>query len=334
MFIFTEQEIKQYIQINDEAVKVVEDAFTKLSKNEVMMPPIMRVDIDDQNGEVDVKTAYIKDKEMFAIKISSGFFNNYKLGLPSGNGMMILISTQTGVPEAILLDNGYLTDVRTAAAGAVAAKYLSKESIETVGVIGAGSQAKFQLRSLGLVRKFNKVLVYARSAERTQEFAVEMAAELGMEVVAVPSAETVVRNSDTIITTTPAKEPIIKAEWLHPGLHITAMGSDAEHKQELESEVLAQADLLVCDTKAQCARLGEFHHALEQGVLTEKSSILELGQLTSLKVNGRASDEQITVCDLTGTGVQDTAIALFAYQEMKKRNLGLKIEGSDMLLKN
>jgi ectoine utilization protein EutC len=334
VLIFTEQELKQYVQLNQEAVKVVEDAFTKLSKNEVMMPPIMRVDIDDQNGEVDVKTAYIKDKEMFAIKISSGFFNNYKLGLPSGNGMMILISTETGVPEAILLDNGYLTDVRTAAAGAVAAKYLSKETIETVGVIGAGSQSRFQLRALCLVRKFNKVLVYARSAERAQEFATEMAAELGIEVVAVQTAETVVRNSDTVITTTPAKEPVIKSEWLHPGLHITAMGSDAEHKQELEAEVLAKANLLVCDTKAQCSRLGELHHALEQGVLTETSQIIELGQLTSLKVGGRANNEQISVCDLTGTGVQDTAIALFAYKEMKKRNLGLKIDGSDLLIKN
>jgi len=334
LLIFTEQELKQYVQINQEAVKVVEDAFTKLSQNDVTMPPIMRVDLDDQNGEVDVKTAYIKDKEMFAIKISSGFFNNYQLGLPSGNGMMILISTQTGVPEAILLDNGYLTDVRTAAAGAVAAKYLSKKTIETVGVIGAGSQSRFQLRALSLVRNFHKVLVYGRSSERAQEFAVEMAAELGREVVAVPNAETVVRNSDTVITTTPAKEPVIKAEWLHPGLHITAMGSDAEHKQELEAEVLAMADLLVCDTKAQCARLGELHHALAKGVLTEKSPIIELGELTSLKVEGRANDEQITVCDLTGTGVQDTAIALFAYQEMKKRNLGLKIEGSDMVLKN
>lgn len=334
MLIFTEQELKEYIQINQEAVKVVEDAFTKLSKNEVMMPPIMRVDIDDQNGEVDVKTAYIKDNEMFAIKISSGFFNNYQLGLPTGSGMMILISTQTGVPEAILLDNGYLTDVRTAAAGAVAANYLSKETIKTVGVIGAGSQARYQLRALNLVRKFSKVLVYARSQERAQEYATEMEVELGIEIEVVESVEAVVRSSDTVITTTPAKEPIIKAEWLHPGLHITAMGSDAEHKQELEPEVLAKADMLVCDTKAQCARLGELHHALTKGVLTEKSTIIELGDLTSLKMARRRNEEHITVCDLTGTGVQDTAIALFAYKEMKKRNLGLKIENSDSLLKN
>nr|WP_263327247.1 cyclodeaminase [Neobacillus sp. Marseille-Q6967] len=334
MLIFTEQELRQYVQLNSKAVKLVEDAFTKLSKNEVCMPPIMRVDIEDQNGEVDVKTAYIKEKEMFAIKISSGFFNNYQLGLPTGNGMMILISTQTGVPEAILLDNGYLTDVRTAAAGAVAAAYLSKNLIETVGIIGAGSQAKYQLRALNIVRSFNKVLVYARSLERAKKFAEEMTTALGVEVIAVESAEAVVRNSDTVITTTPAKEPLIKAEWLHPGLHITAMGSDAEHKQELEPEVLAKADILVCDTKAQCARLGELHHALTTGVLTEDSRVIELGDLTSFKTIGRVNDEQITVCDLTGTGVQDTAIALFAYQEMVKRNKGLRINNSNILQKN
>jgi ornithine cyclodeaminase len=334
MLIFTEQELKQFIQINKEAVKVVEDAFSKLSKNEAVMPPIMRVDIEDQNGEVDVKTAYLKGKEMFAIKISSGFFNNYQLGLPSGNGMMILINTKTGVPEAVLLDNGYLTEVRTAAAGAVAAKYLSKENIGTVGVIGAGSQARFQLRALQLVRNFNKVLVYARSVERAKNYAGEMANELGVEVEIAESAEFAVRNSDIVITTTPAKEPIIKAEWLHPGLHITAMGSDAENKQELDPEVLAKADLLVCDTKAQCARLGELHHALANGVLTEESPIIEIGEITSLKVTGRKNDDQITVCDLTGTGVQDTAIALFTYHEMKKRNKGLTIENSDILQTN
>lgn len=334
MLIFTEQDLKEYVQLNSEAVKLVEDAFTKLSNNEASMPPIMRVDIEDRDGEVDVKTAYIKGKDMFAIKISSGFFNNYQLGLTTGNGMMVLISTQTGVPEAILLDNGYLTDVRTAAAGAVAAAFLSKKSIETVGVIGAGSQAKYQLRALNIVRSFTKVLVYARSLARAQKFAEEMTAELGVEVIAVGSAEEVVRNSETVITTTPAKEPIIKADWLHPGLHITAMGSDAEHKQELEPEVLAKADILVCDTKAQCARLGELHHALTAGVLTEESQVVELGDLTSLKAAGRVNEEQITVCDLTGTGVQDTAIALFAYQEMTKRNKGLRIENKKILLKN
>jgi ectoine utilization protein EutC len=333
MIIFTESEMKQYVQLNLEAISIIEEAFTKLANNEVIMPPIMRVDIHDQNGEVDVKTAYIKGKDMFAIKVSSGFFNNYKLGLPSGNGLMMLISTKTGIPQAILLDNGYLTDVRTAAAGAIAAKYLSRENIETVGVIGAGGQARFQVRALKLVRNFKKVLVYSRSIERAKKYAEDMSVELGIEVEVADSAEMVVRNSDTVITTTPAKEPIIKAEWLHPGLHITAMGSDAEHKQELEAEVLVRADKIVCDTKEQCARLGELHHALDRSLLTIDSFIIELGQLTSKELIGRDNDEQITVCDLTGTGVQDTAIALFAYNEMNKRNLGLYVENKTLPLK-
>lgn len=127
---------------------------------------------------------------------------------------------------------------------------------------------------------------------------------------------------------------MIKAEWLHPGLHITAMGSDAEHKQELEAEVLARANKLVCDAKKQCARLGELHHALDKGVLTNESQVIELGQLTSGKVSGRINDEEITVCDLTGTGVQDTVIALFAYSELVKRDIGLKIENKELALKN
>lgn len=334
MLIFTEHELKQYVKLNQEALHIVEEGFTKLANDEVVMPPIMRVDVHDQNGEVDVKTAYVKGKDMFAIKVSTGFFNNYKLGLPSGNGLMMLLCTKTGIPQSLLLDNGYLTEVRTAAAGAIAARYLSRENIDIVGVIGAGSQARFQVRALKLVRDFKKILVYARSADRAKQYAEDMAAEIGVEVEVIGNPEQVVRNSDLVITTTPANEPIIKAEWLHPGLHITTMGSDAEHKQELEAEVLARANLLVCDTKAQCARLGELHHALDSGVLTEESQIIELGQLTSKKSKGRVNNQQITVCDLTGTGVQDTVIALFAYNAMVKQNVGLKIENKELSLKD
>ncbi|KKB34738.1 cyclodeaminase [Bacillus thermotolerans] len=334
MIIFTEEELRQHVHLNLETIHTIEEAFTKLENSEAVMPPIMRVDVHDQNGEIDVKTAYLKGREMLAIKVSAGFFSNYQRGLPSGNGLMMLISTETGVPQAFLLDNGYLTDIRTAAAGALAAKYLAKENIRTVGVIGAGSQARYQIRALKLVRKFHKVLVYARSIDQAKKYAEDMAEELQVQVEAAESAEAVVKKSDIVVTTTPAKEPLIKADWLHPGLHITAMGSDAEHKQELDAEALARADKLVCDTKSQCARLGELHHAFAKGVLTNGSAVFELGQLTSKKQAGRESDEEVTICDLTGTGVQDTAIALFAYREMTQRNLGLKINNSRLLLNN
>ncbi|SHG77411.1 cyclodeaminase [Ornithinibacillus halophilus] len=318
MLIFKEEEIKQQVTINRETIAVVEDAFTDLATKPVEMPPIMRVDIPENNGEVDVKTAYIPGHELFALKVSSGFFNNYKLGLPSANGLMMLISAVTGEPKALLLDNGYLTDVRTAAAGAVAAKYMANESITTVGVIGAGAQARYQLKALREVRSFQHVLVYGPTEKRVLEFKEEMEESLGVNVYIADTPKQVVCDSDIVVTTTPATEPVIKREWLHPGLHITAMGSDAEHKQELEASILKVADHYVADVKKQVSRLGELRSAIEEGLFSERDSIVELGDLTSNKTPIRTSEKDITVADLTGTGGQDTAIALYAYNRLTK----------------
>lgn len=323
MIIFNEDEIRNHVLINQEAIAIVEDGFSSFAAGKVTLPPIMRIDIPEQNGEVDVKTAYIQGLDKFAIKISSGFFNNNKLGLPSLSGMMLLISTETGIPQSVLFDNGYLTDIRTAAAGAIAAKYLSCNHPETVGVIGTGAQARYQLMALQQVRPFSRVMVYGRSEDRVQQMIDEMEPLLGVKMAGASSPEAVVKDSGIVITTTPATSPVIKKEWLHPGLHITAMGSDAEHKQELEAEVLGEADLLVCDVKSQCFRLGELHHGLDKGVITPQDDILELGEITSGQKQGRTDDKQISVCDLTGTGVQDTAIAIFAFEKMISKGLGL-----------
>lgn len=326
MIIFQEQDIRNYVQVNSEVIQIIEKGFNKLAQGTVMMPPIMRVDIPEHNGEVDIKTAYIQGFNKFAVKMSSGFFNNSQRGLPSLSGMMLLISSETGIPQSILLDNGYLTDVRTAAAGAVAAKYLSKPKLDTVGVIGAGAQARYQMMALKQVRDFKRILVYGPTTYKVEQYVKEMERELDVKVTAVTHAEAVVRESELVVTTTPSKTPIIKKEWLHPGLHITAMGSDAEHKQELEVEVLSMADTLVCDVKSQCFRLGELHHGLEQGTISLESDITELGEITSGQKKGRTHDNEITICDLTGTGVQDTAIALYAYDAMTAKALGIRLE--------
>ena len=320
--ILRESEIRQCIDVDDEALRAVADGFRRLAEGKATMPPIMRVDIPENNGEVDIKTAYLQGLEGFAVKMSSGFFDNRKLGLPSLSGMMILLSTKTGFPQAILLDNGYLTDVRTGMAGALAARYLAPETIETAGVIGAGSQARYQMRALQLVRNYQRVLVFSLPPETAQEYADEMHDVLGVPVTAVESAEEVVRQSDIVVTTTPSKQPIVRAEWLHSGLHITAMGADAEGKQELHADVFDRADLVVCDRKSQVFRLGELHHALAAGILKEDDDIVELGELVAGGRRGRSSDAQISICDLTGTGVQDTAIALLAYRKAQEKGLG------------
>ncbi len=323
--VLTESEIRRCVELDLDVVAAIEDGFSRLSGGMVNLPPIMRIDIPDFKGEVDVKSAYVRGLDSFAIKVASGFFENYKLGLPNGSGMMIIMSARTGMPEAVLLDNGYLTEVRTGAAGAVAARHLARQSIETVGVIGAGSQGRYQVRGLRLVRTFRRLLVFDLVSQRADDYAAEMSSALGIEVIHAPDVATVARQSDVVLCTTPSQSPYLHADWLHPGLHVTAMGADAEHKQELHVEVLARADRLVCDSKAQCFRLGELHHGLEQGAITRETPIAELGEITAGKQPGRADDNQITVCDLTGTGVQDTAIALLAYRRAMEKGLGMVV---------
>jgi ectoine utilization protein EutC len=326
ILILKEQELRSCITLDNDAVDAVEQAFALLSQGRATVPPIMMLPVPERRGEVDVKSAFIQGLDSLAVKIASGFFENFRKGLPNASGLMVLVSTETGFPQAVLLDNGYLTQVRTGAAGAIASRYLAPELIKTAGVVGAGTQARFQIRGLKLVRDFQRLLVHSLYEEETERYVEEMSRELGVEVRKAASAEEVVRDSSVVVTTTPSREPYLKAEWLHPGLHITAMGTDTEEKQELEPEVLARADLLVCDLAAQCRRLGELHHAVHRGLI-EAEGVTELGELISGAKPARTAEEQITVCDLTGVGVQDTAIARLAFQKARAKKLGLSVAG-------
>jgi len=320
--ILIESEIRKCLAMDLDALDAVADGFSKLAEGKATVPPILRIDVPEHNGEVDVKTAYLHGLDHFAIKIAAGFFDNYQLGLPTGSGMMVVMSAVTGRAEAFLLDNGYLTDVRTGLAGAIAAKYLACEDVDTVGVIGSGMQARYQMRALKLVRDYERLLVFGIVPEDVEKYVAEMSQELGVEVVTAKSAEEVVRGSQIVVTTTPAHKPYLKAEWLHPGLHLTCMGSDSENKQECEAGVFGKVDRICCDRKAQCVRLGELHHAIEEGVIGEDAEITELGELTLGVRPGRVREDEITICDLTGVGVQDTAIALMAYERAQAQGLG------------
>ena len=321
--ILTEAELRRAVSLDLEVVDAIAEAFSALATGEVVMPPILHMALPGANGEVDVKTAYVPGLPSFAIKVSPGFFDNPKQGLPSLSGMMMLLSATTGRLEALHLDNGYLTDLRTAAAGAVAARHLARADARVAGVLGAGSQAQVQIEALKLVRPIERVLLWGRDPAKAEAAADRMAERLGLDVLPVASAERLVLEADVVVTATPARTPLVVADWLHPGLHVTAIGSDAADKNELHPDVLQRADLLVCDSRAQCARLGELHHAPAGGA---ELAVTELGEVTSGRRPGRRSDDQITVCDLTGTGVQDTAIALLAYRKAIASGLGTRID--------
>jgi ornithine cyclodeaminase len=324
--ILTESELRRAVQVDEEAVSAIEDVFSRLADGKVAMPPIMHLEVPEYNGDIDIKSAYVQGLESLAVKIGAGFFNNYRMGLPNSPAMMVVISTKTGMAEAILLDNAYLTDVRTGAAGAVAAKHLAPGHFTTAGQIGTGAQGRYQMAGLKTVRDFKRLLAYDVDQESLRTYVKEMSAELNVEVVACTDVESVIRQSSVVVTSTPARQPYLKADWLHPGLHITCMGADLPEKQELEADVLAKADVLTCDRKSQCFEMGELHHAISAGLISENADVIELGQITSGQRKGRSNENQITICDLTGTGAQDTAIAVLSLKKSQKLGLGRTID--------
>ncbi|MER9404054.1 cyclodeaminase [Mesorhizobium caraganae] len=326
MTILTEKELRTIVTLDLDAVACVENAFRALATLPVAMPPILRLDIHEHRGEVDVKSAYVPGIDGFAVKISSGFFDNPKLGLPSGGGMMVLLSARTGVVEALLLDNGYLTDIRTAAAGAVAAKHLSRPDSSVAAIFGAGVQAGLQLEALMLVRPVAEARIWARDAAKAEATAGALREKLGILVRAEPDAAKAVGGADIIVTTTPSTEPLIKAGFVVAGQHITAMGSDAEHKNEIAPAILRMADLYVADSAKQTRRLGELHHAISSGLMGADAEVTELGQIIAGDKLGRRSARDITIADLTGTGVQDTAIATLARDRARAANSGTIFE--------
>ncbi|MEP1934531.1 MAG: ectoine utilization protein EutC [Roseibium sp.] len=321
--ILTEAELRKAVGLDLEAVECIEQAFVALATSDVVMPPILSMAITPFNGEVDVKTAYVPGIDSFAIKISPGFFDNPQIGLPSTSGLMVLFSGRTGMVEALLLDNGYLTNVRTAAAGAVAAKHLSRADSSSACILGAGCQAKLQLNALCLVRPIKRATIWSRDKNKAGVAAKQLSSELGIEVTVSSDLEKDVSAADVIVTTTPSVKPILQSGWLRSGHHVTAMGSDQHGKNELDPACFTKADLYVPDRLSQTRLLGELRSAIEAGVVAEDSQFTELGDIAAGNSEGRFSDEAITIADLTGTGVQDTAIATLARKIALKSGAGL-----------
>jgi ornithine cyclodeaminase len=318
--IFTETELRSALKLDLACVDVVEQAFTALARGTVTMPPIVSMELPAQNAEVDAKMAFIQGFDIFALKLSTGFFNNPSRGLPSLGGMVTAMSAVDGSVQAVFLDNGYLTDLRTAAAGAVAARHLAPSKVATAGVIGTGLQARMQMQAVHLVRPFSHVLVWGRNTEHAAQCAADISQTLGVEATVSSSIADLLGRSQLVVTTTPAMEPLVMPEWLHPGLHITAMGADAPEKTELAPGCLAAADLYVADNAAQVALRGELREARAAGFWAEDEPA-ELGQIVIGQRPGRTSADQITIADLTGTGAQDTAIAAYALKNLPEAGL-------------
>ena len=324
VLVLNREEIESVITI-DEAIEAVGEGFKAYNSGKAVIPFPVALQVPDHSGDVHIKPGYVNGYDTYTVKIASGFYDNPQSGLPVSHGMLIVFDSRTGFPLCFEVDQCYLTDLRTAAAGAVAARALAKKEVSKVAVIGTGTQARFQVRALSRVREFDRLVVWGRNPEKVKAYIDDMEGQIEAEIVSAASAEEAVRDSDIIVTSTMTSEPIIKASWLSKGVHITAMGSDSPEKQELESAVLAAADKIVVDSLKQCTNLGEVHHAVEDGTISEDEVHAELGEVLLGTKPGRESDEEITVCDLTGIAVQDVVTSQIVYERALKRKMGTTI---------
>lgn len=308
------QDIKRLLQ-NIDVVAAMEEGFIQYSNGNTVVPPVGELLFDEPKGDTHIKYGYIKKDDYYVIKIASGFYDNPKLGLSSSQGLMLLFDQKTGVPEAVLLDEGYLTDIRTAAAGALAAKYFAPKEITSIGIIGTGIQARHQLQYLQQVRPCQTVWLWGRNDENVSKYVSDLGAAFDIHIAQNPSE--VAKNSNLIVTTTPSETALIKAEDIQEGTHITAIGSDTNTKQELESTLLAKADRVIADSLPQSESRGEIYRAVNDSVIS-RNDVVELGTAIRNNELQRNSENEITIVDLTGVAVQDIMIAQAVYRNFIK----------------
>lgn len=320
-----EEEIRSLIGPAD-ALREVRDAFAKLARGEATLPGVIGLDVRDHHGEVHVKGAYLHGSPYYSFKAASGFYDNPAKGLPVGAGMVLVFDAATGQLRALLFDGGYLTELRTGAAGALAAELLARERIGRAAIVGVGGQARYQLEALVGVRAPERVVAYGRNAARARAYADEMRDRLDVDVELAPTLREAVEGSELVVTTTPAREPIVEADWIGPGAHVTAVGSDLPEKQELDPAVIGKADKVVADHLKECLSKGEIHHAVAAGTLRPDDVYGELGELVAGAKPGRTREDEITVVDLTGVGVQDAAVTNAVVAAAAERGIGQTIE--------
>lgn len=324
VLILTRKEVESCLSMK-RTIQAVREAYIAFANNRVQMPPVMHLDVEKYNGEVDIKSGFVEDFNLIGTKIASGYYDNHKLGLPPGMAVIVLLDLKTSMPLAIM-DGSYITAYRTGAAGAIAASVLARKDSTKIGVIGAGTQGRMQILALKELFHLDEVRVWDIEEKMATKYSTEMSELLGIDVKHFTNREEVVRGSDIVVTVTPSKKALVKKEWIAKGMHINAIGADGPGKQEHDPSIVKLADKVVVDSLAQCRRIGEIQHALSLGLIKESDVHAEIGEILIGKKVGRESDNEITFFDSTGLAVQDIAAAHVVLEAAKEKQLGYSTE--------
>jgi len=292
-------------------IPLIEEGFVAYSEGRSVVPPVGELIFEDPPGDTHIKYGYIRNQEYYTVKIASGFYNNPAIGLKASQGIMLIFSQSTGLLECILLDGGFLTDIRTVIASMITIKYLAPDEVKRVGVMGTGIQAALQLEYLCKYFKYKDIMIWGRDKEKAVDLKNKMH-DLPCQIHVCKDSTELANRCDVIITTTASDSPILNYKDLRPNVHITALGSDTGHKVELDSSILERSDIVVSDSISQSHSRGEVFRARQAGCIND-TEMIELGQLIANPSLGRKGGDEITVADLTGVAVQDIMIATAIY---------------------
>jgi ornithine cyclodeaminase/alanine dehydrogenase-like protein (mu-crystallin family) len=289
------------------AIGAVERGFRALAQGEATLPDPLVMELPQEEAEVHVKAAHLGGGRYIVIKVATGFPGNRARGMPSGDGMFLLLDARTGVPELLLEEHGYLTDLRTAAAVGLTLRYLAPRDVDRALLVGAGALARLTARAMLAELPLARLTLWNRTREHAETLARELAPLVETRVA--PTLEPAVREHRVVVTATSSATPLVMAAWVRPGTHVTSVGTGSPEKIELEPALLARADKLVADRVSQTERYGNLRQAVAAGVVARGQVYAELGDLAAARLPGRENASEITVADLTGVGVQDAAIA-------------------------
>ena len=308
MIQLSRSQIEELVAVDAGTAQAVRDAYVSVSDGRADVPPVGHIAFPQANGDCHIKYGYIAGDDVFAVKIAAGFYDNPSKGRPSSTGVVLAFSATTGQLQAILNDEGYLTDLRTGLGGAVATLAMCRASARRFLIVGTGTQAHWLARALsGLAEGEIEIAVWGRNVDRARELSDRLSA-VGISIDIEIDLSAASGRADAILTATPSTVPLIKSEWVQPGCHITALGADGPGKQELDTDLVARADVRVSDSLSQSLGHGEFAHARAAGKISTENCV-ELGAVLNGMARGRTREDEITVADLTGVATQDIAMA-------------------------
>ena len=325
ILVLSEEDVKNLLSLG-EVITAVESAFKMKGLGHVQMPPKQYLFINKYNGDLRTMPAYLEDSDTITVKVVNSHPENQKYRLPTVMATIIMINPKTGAPQAIM-GGTWLTALRTGAAGAIAAKYLANPKPKTIGIIGAGTQARTQLMGLYLVfDTIEEIKVWDQNQQVASTYVQDMKKQYNQSsICSVENPKKAVQDADIIVTVTPSRKPLIFSEWIQQGTHINCMGADAPGKQELDPTILVKSKLVIDDWE-QSYHGGEINIPFSKGIITQQDVWGDICEIVAGVKAARTSSEELTVFSSTGLAIQDAAAANVAYQNALKEKMGKYVD--------